>query len=740
MSDIAINPVTRRVQFTGNTGTGPYAFTFNVLQSSDIVVYKNNVLLAETADYTVSIAANGTGNITMAVALVLTDILTIIGGRELSRTTDFVTAGDLLASSLNEQLDSNVIMSQQLDERFGRTISVPPGDEDKSLDLPLAANRASQVLVFDTEGNVTTENGSAFITGSVLGGNFIVNTGTGDGSNTVFGLTASPGVKTNVQVYIDGIYQDKASFSISGQTLTFSEAPPVNAGIEFIIGESVTQITGDAAALTYNQGATGAQDRTVKSRLQDFVSVKDFGAVGNGTTDDTAAFQAAINALGSTGGSVFVPYTMKCLIDSNLTVNANCGIVGPHEFVGSPQDNTSASYGNLGGALIINSSATITLKGGSGLSGLLLYRKGMTFPAAGEGSFAGTAVTADDDDVFISKCMILGFNKAFYSTGQQRQRIEYLYMDNKNGIEIASCGDISYIRQCHAWPFASIANGVLANYQRSGTAYYIRDLGDWAKLTDCFSYGYFRGFIIDDANSVTLLGCGTDNTYSGSPTHTNSIGIVVQGTSTEVSLIGCETAAQATAGVYINTDDNNPTKISDHRSWGGTTHGILIDGGDVNINDSNMRGVVNGISLTDTSSTVTISTTRFSGLTTSAINNTISTSKIFIDSNNDFHDYSGVVANVNLTAQSLASASAVTLPNTGSVFNITGTTNINTLGQGWAGRQVSLMFNGVLTVANATGSNTSIRLSGATNFATTNGGTLTLTHNGTQWYETGRSA
>ena len=153
-----------------------------------------------------------------------------------------------------------------------------------------------------------------------------------------------------------------------------------------------------------------------------------------------------------------------------------------------------------------------------------------------------------------------------------------------------------------------------------------------------------------------------------------------------------------------------------------------------------MRGVVNGISLTDTSSTVTISTTRFSGLTTSAINNTISTSKIFIDSNNDFHDYSGVVANVNLTAQSLASASAVTLPNTGSVFNITGTTNINTLGQGWAGRQVSLMFNGVLTVANATGSNTSIRLSGATNFATTNGGTLTLTHNGTQWYETGRSA
>ena len=55
MSDIAINPVDRRVQFVGNTGTGPYAFTFNILQSSDIIVYKNNVLLTETTDYAVTI-------------------------------------------------------------------------------------------------------------------------------------------------------------------------------------------------------------------------------------------------------------------------------------------------------------------------------------------------------------------------------------------------------------------------------------------------------------------------------------------------------------------------------------------------------------------------------------------------------------------------------------------------------------------------------------------------------------
>ena len=149
MSDIAINPVTRRVQFTGNTGTGPFAFTFNILTDSDIAVFKNTTELTLTTDYTVSINANGTGSITLAAALIVSDVLTIIGGRELSRTTDFVTAGDLLASSLNEQLDSNVIMTQQLDEKLGRGLFVNPGDVFTDLELPLKDARKGTVLGFN---------------------------------------------------------------------------------------------------------------------------------------------------------------------------------------------------------------------------------------------------------------------------------------------------------------------------------------------------------------------------------------------------------------------------------------------------------------------------------------------------------------------------------------------------------------------------------------------------------------
>lgn len=53
--------------------------------------------------------------------------------------------------------------------------------------------------------------------------------------------------------------------------------------------------------------ATGAVARGMEDKLADIVSVKDFGAVGNGVADDTAAIQNAINSLLARGGTVYLP-------------------------------------------------------------------------------------------------------------------------------------------------------------------------------------------------------------------------------------------------------------------------------------------------------------------------------------------------------------------------------------------------------------------------------------------------
>jgi hypothetical protein len=66
------------------------------------------------------------------------------------------------------------------------------------------------------------------------------------------------------------------------------------------------------------QPGTGAVTRTWQNKAADFVSVKDFGAVGDGTTDDTAAIQAALN----TKKNVYLP-AGRYLVTSGLSMTSS---------------------------------------------------------------------------------------------------------------------------------------------------------------------------------------------------------------------------------------------------------------------------------------------------------------------------------------------------------------------------------------------------------------------------------
>lgn len=71
-----------------------------------------------------------------------------------------------------------------------------------------------------------------------------------------------------------------------------------------------------------NFTATGTSNaRNLVTRFSDVINVRDFGAVGNGTTDDTSAFNSAASAAGIAGCSVYVPKGDYLI--SSQTTNAN---------------------------------------------------------------------------------------------------------------------------------------------------------------------------------------------------------------------------------------------------------------------------------------------------------------------------------------------------------------------------------------------------------------------------------
>ena len=75
-------------------------------------------------------------------------------------------------------------------------------------------------------------------------GNSVVNQFTGNGSTTAFTVTTAPESENNLLVYIDGVYQQKTDYTVSGTTLTMDTAPASGAIIETVC--SVGAITSQA--------------------------------------------------------------------------------------------------------------------------------------------------------------------------------------------------------------------------------------------------------------------------------------------------------------------------------------------------------------------------------------------------------------------------------------------------------------------------------------------------------------
>ena len=83
-----------------------------------------------------------------------------------------------------------------------------------------------------------------------------------------------------------------------------------------------------AALVGFRQPAAGAVPRTVLDKASDSISVKDFGARGDGLADDSTAIQSAINYLKLVGGGVIEVPSGNYKITQPLIISGNFGFKG----------------------------------------------------------------------------------------------------------------------------------------------------------------------------------------------------------------------------------------------------------------------------------------------------------------------------------------------------------------------------------------------------------------------------
>ena len=134
---------------------------------------------------------------------------------------------------------------------------------------------ASPQIVVDADGRVTSAS-NVTISGSGGGGGVGLNqtisqySTSGDGSTTAFNTSITITNENLTWIFIDGVYQQKGSYSTSASTVTFSAAPPNGSTIEVMVLESITtggafghnsfSPNGSTTSFTLGQTPTGEGD------------------------------------------------------------------------------------------------------------------------------------------------------------------------------------------------------------------------------------------------------------------------------------------------------------------------------------------------------------------------------------------------------------------------------------------------------------------------------------------------
>ena len=279
------------------------------------------------------------------------------------------------------------------------------------------------------------------------------------------------------------------------------------------------------------------------------VSVADYGAKGDGVTDDTAAFTAAMSAVAGQGGTAFVP-TGNYMIKTHIFVPSNVTLEGVWSIPTAFSQMKGSTLLAVEGEGSEKGPAFITLGVNSTIKGMTVYYPNQKPEKIAE--YPWCVACAGGDNPSIIDCLLVNPYQGvdFGSNASGRHYIRGLYgQPLRRGIYIDRCFDVGRIENVHFWPFWKwdAESGIQKWLWENGEAF-IFARTDWEYVFNTFVFGYKVGYKFiageDGPCNGNFVGIGADAA---------NIAVLVEATQQPGLLI--------TNGEFVSFAEPNPCEI-----------------------------------------------------------------------------------------------------------------------------------------------------------------------------------
>lgn len=231
-------------------------------------------------------------------------------------------------------------------------------------------NRRYRQILKDADGNQIwdqiTEDPNAALTGNMTDNVFVAGVDFTPGVTAQLTLSSHPESIANTWMFFDSTFQAPDQIaSINGTTLALTAPIPV--GVQEVVVKVGTTIAigtpGDgtvtdakvapgaaiqSSKISFIQTYGGAVRRSVQDKLRERVSIKDFGAVGDGVTDDTAAITKARDALAAN------PTKFRLIWPTGTYINSGSQNWAIQNAVVEAEGEVHLQYTGTGNALVID--------------------------------------------------------------------------------------------------------------------------------------------------------------------------------------------------------------------------------------------------------------------------------------------------------------------------------------------------------------------------------------------------